>query len=469
MGNSDAKKHVHTLVIGSGPGGYTVAAEVAKTGKSVAIVERDQIGGVCTNTGCIPSKALIAESHKYEQAFNYSKQYMESSLFILPNFKEVQKVKETVVEKQSTGVKTLLSMSGVEIIRGEARFNTDTEVSIHQANSVTTIKFDNCVIATGSRSISLKNMPFTRRILSSKEALSLEEIPERLVVVGGGYIGIELGQMYAKMGSQVTILEAGRSILPEFDSDLIKPVEKKLLEKKVDIQTNAFVQEIVEKQNQIEVYYKVDGEEKRIFADFALITIGRRPNTDGSIGLDKIGISLTDRGHVQVDSQYKTSLPHIFAIGDIVEGPALAHKATYEANIVAGVINGKNSIADYQAIPLVVFSDPEIASVGENEAILKSKGIEIVTGKSRFMINGRASALQATEGFVKLVAGKKSGTLLAASIVCVEASSLISELALAVEMGATVEDIILTIHPHPTLSEVVVEAAKMTFARIEKA
>ncbi len=323
-------------------------------------------------------------------------------------------------------------------------------------------------MATGSRPIELRAFPFGNRILSSTGALSLADIPKSLVVIGGGYIGVELGQMYAKFGSKVTILEGGPQILPGFEADLVAPVLKQMKTEGITIITEAAAAKAEQGVNDITLYYAKNGEQQSITAEYALVTVGRTPNTDGSLGLDRIGLQTTARGLIDTDTQCRTAIPHIFAIGDIISGPALAHKASYEAKVAAEVIAGAASALDYKAMPLVVFSDPELASVGLSETECKAKEIPVVVGKSSFGINGRALALKAAEGFVKVIADSESGVLLGAQIVGAEASTLISELALAIEMGANVEDLAMTIHPHPTLGEVIMEAAENAVKKNEE-
>lgn len=323
-------------------------------------------------------------------------------------------------------------------------------------------------MATGSRPIELRAFPFGNRILSSTGALSLADIPKSLVVIGGGYIGVELGQMYAKFGSKVTILEGGPQILPGFEADLVAPVLKQMKTEGITIITEAAAAKAEQGVNDITLYYAKNGEQQSITAEYALVTVGRTPNTDGSLGLDRIGLQTTARGLIDTDTQCRTAIPHIFAIGDIISGPALAHKASYEAKVAAEVIAGAASALDYKAMPLVVFSDPELASVGLSETECKAKEIPVVVGKSSFGINGRALALKAAEGFVKVIADSESGVLLGAQIVGAEASTLISELALAIEMGANVEDLAMTIHPHPTLGEVIMEAAENAVKKMKK-
>ncbi|WCM62950.1 dihydrolipoyl dehydrogenase [Paenibacillus polymyxa] len=455
-------EYVETLVIGSGPGGYVAALRSSQLGMKTAIVERSQLGGVCTHVGCIPSKALIAEAHRYE----ILRQVNQADAAV--SFVNAQAFKQGIVNKQAGGVVFLMKTAGVSILEGEASLVDGHTAIINQNGAEQTISFKYAILATGSRPIELKAFPFGGRILSSTEALSLPAVPTSLVVIGGGYIGVELGQMYAKFGTKVTILEGGERVLPGFETDLVAPVVKQLKTDGVSIVTGAIAEKVVQNTDTITLHYSKDQEQHHVTAEFVLVTVGRKPNTDGRLGLEHIGLPLTSRGLIETDEQCRTAIPHIFAIGDITEGPALAHKASYEAKIAAEVIAGQAAKVDYKAMPLVVFSEPELASVGLSETEAKEKALPIVIGRASFAINGRALALRAAEGYIKIVAKQGSGIVLGAQIVGVEASTLISELALAIEMGATVEDLALTIHPHPTLGEVIMEAAENAVRKMDR-
>lgn len=454
----DFVEEVDVLVIGSGPGGYVAAIRAAQMGKSVTIVDKAEIGGVCLNRGCIPSKALISAAEKYQEMGSNADLGITADN-IQVDFSKIQQWKDGIVSKLTGGVNALLKGNKVNILKGEAYFVEPNVVSISNDEEGKRLKFNDCIIATGSRPVELKAFPFGERILSSTEALQLQEIPESLIVIGGGYIGIELGQTYAKFGSKVTILEGSNSILPGFEQELSRFVVRNLKSLNVDIVTNAMAKSSKVENDQVTVVYEAGGEEKEITADYVLVTVGRRPNTD-EMGLENIGVKMNDRGLIEVDEQCKTSVDHIYAIGDIVPGYALAHKASYEGKVAAEAIAGKPSAVDYKVIPEVVFSDPEIASVGLNETKAKEEGREVVTNKFNYAANGRALSLNKGEGFVKIVADKESGLVLGAQIVGPEASNLIAELGLAIEMGASLEDIALTIHAHPTLGEIVMEAAE---------
>jgi dihydrolipoamide dehydrogenase len=455
----DASLDIDVLVIGAGPGGYVAAIRAAQLGKSVLIVDKSEWGGVCLNRGCIPSKALISAAHQYEQAL-HGDAIGISADNVKVDFSKVQAWKSSVIAKQTGGVSALLKGNKVQMFQGEVMFINENEARVFNDQEAPRYRFQNCIIATGSRPIELKAFPFGKRIISSTEALDLTEVPKSMIVIGGGYIGIELGQTYAKLGTKVTVLEGSDSVLPGFEKEMSKLVARNLEKGGVEVHTEALAKSSKQTDKDVSVTFTVKGEDKEITAEYVLVTVGRRPNTDGELGLDLIHMKLTDRGLIEVDNQGRTSIPHIFAIGDIVPGLALAHKASYEAKVAAEAIAGHSNIVDYKAMPAVVFSDPEIASVGLNETEAKEKGINVAIGKFPYAANGRANSLNAGQGFVKLVGDKDSGLLLGAQIVGPEASNLIGELGLALEMAATLEDIALTIHAHPTLTEMVMDAAE---------
>lgn len=451
---------VDVLVIGAGPGGYVAAIRAAQLGKNVTIVDSNELGGVCLNRGCIPSKALISAAHKYEQM----KDSKELDMGIVAekvsvNFEKVQTWKKSVVKKLTGGVEGLLKGNKVTIMKGEALFVSENEVRVVDGYDVNRLKFNHCIIATGSRPIEIPSFPFGNRILSSTEALELNDIPKSMVIIGGGYIGIELGQTYAKLGTKVTIIEAEKQILPGFDKQLTQLVTKSLKRSGVDINTQSSAKKAEQTENDITVTYEKNGQEESVTAEYLLVTVGRKANTN-DIGLEAAGVKLTDRGLIQIDHQCRTNVDNIYAIGDIVEGVALAHKASYEGKVAAEVIAGHPSEIDYKVIPAVVFCEPELASVGLSEKEAQDKGYETFSGKFPFGANGRALALNETDGFVKIVAEKETGIILGSQIVGPEATNLIAEMALAIEMGATLEDVALTIHAHPTLGEVSMEAAE---------
>ncbi|WP_400163484.1 dihydrolipoyl dehydrogenase [Brevibacillus sp. TJ4] len=450
---------VDVLVIGAGPGGYVAAIRAAQLGKTVAVVEKADLGGVCLNVGCIPSKAMIHAAHTYEHT-----QHTESMGITMENvkvdFAKVQEWKSGIVKQLTGGVASLFKGHKIQVIPGEALFVTENEVRVFHGYDVNRYRFEHCIIATGSRPIELPAFPFGKRVLSSTGALALTELPKSMVIIGGGYIGIELGTVFAKFGTKVTVLEGSDQILPGFEPDMPRLVERKLKKLGVDIKTKALAQGMEETEDGVIVTAEINGEQQKFEAEYLLVTVGRRPNTD-ELGLREIGMNLTDRGLIVVDKQGRTNIPNVYAIGDVVAGPALAHKASYEGKVAAEAIAGKPSEVDYKAIPAVVFSDPEIASVGLNEREVKEQGIDYVVGRFPFAANGRALSVNAGEGYVKLIAEKESKLVLGAQIVGPEASNIIAEIGLAIEMGATLEDIELTIHAHPTLGEVTMEAAEL--------
>lgn len=457
----DLALELDTIVIGSGPGGYVAAIRAAQLGQKVAIIEKDNIGGVCLNVGCIPSKALINAGHRYQEAMN-SQTFGVTAENVQIDFTKTQAWKDDqVVNKLTSGIAMLLKKNKVEIIRGTAFFNDTHQLRVVNDESAQSYTFKHCIIATGSRPIEIKGFKFGKRIIDSTGGLNLKEIPKKLVVIGGGYIGSELAGVYANLGSEITILEGASSILPQFDKDMIKLVENEFKKKDVTIVNNAMAKEAKETKDGVEVTYEVNGKIETIEADYVMVTVGRRPNTD-DLGLQVAGVETNDRGLITVDKQGRTSQKHIFAIGDVTPGLALAHKASYEAKVAAEVISGHSAEIDYVAIPAVCFTDPELATVGLTEKEAKDQGLTVKVSKFPFGANGRALSLNAGEGFVRLVSEKDTGLLLGGQVAGVGASDIIAEIGLAVEARMNVEDLSLTIHAHPTLSETVMDASEIS-------
>ncbi len=454
----ETRHEVDVLIIGAGPGGYVAAIRAAQLGKTVTVVDKGKAGGVCLNVGCIPSKALISAAHHYS-SIQHASEIGISVEGVKVDFSRVQEWKNSVVDKLTGGVKSLFKGNKIELVTGEVFFTAEDEVRVVNGYEGARYQFKHCIIATGSRPIEIKSFAYGKRIISSTEALELQEIPKSMVIVGGGYIGVELGQMYAKFGTKVTILEGLKSILAGFEPDATRFVQRNLKKLGVEIVTEAMAKGAAQTDNEVTVSYSAGGEEKEVTADYVLVTVGRKPNTD-ELGLDVIKVKTNDRGYIEVDEQCRTNVANIYAIGDCVPGLALAHKASYEGKVVAEVIAGQPSVVDYKAIPAVVFSDPEIASVGLNEAEAKENGHEVMIGKFPYAANGRALSMHAGDGFVKIIADKESEIVLGAIVVGPEASNLIAEIGLAIELAATLEDIALTIHAHPTLGEIVMESAE---------
>jgi dihydrolipoamide dehydrogenase len=449
-----------TIVIGAGPGGYVAAIRAAQLGQKVTIVEKEYVGGVCLNVGCIPSKALIATGHRYETA-KHSDPYGISAENVTVDFSKVQAFKAGVVKKLVGGVEGLLKGNKVDLVRGEAYFMDGNSLKVIGETSSQTYNFKHAIIATGSRPIELPTFKYSKRVLNSTGALALEEVPEKIVVIGGGVIGIELGGAYANFGTQVTVLEGADDILSVgFEKQMTTLVKKSMKKKGAEFFTKAMAKGVEETENGVVVTFEVKGEEKKIEADYVFVMVGRRPNTD-EMGLEQAGVKMSDRGIIEIDKQCRTNVSNIYAIGDVVPGPQLAHKASYEAKIAAEAIAGHSSEIDYLGIPAVVFSDPELATVGYTEKEAKDEGIEVKASKFPYAGNGRALSLDSTDGFVKLVTRKEDGLVIGAQIAGANASDIISELGLAIETGMTAEDIALTIHAHPTLGEMTMEAAEV--------
>lgn len=456
-----------TVIIGSGPGGYVAAIRASEYGQSVAVIEKsDTVGGVCLNVGCVPSKALIA-------AGNRLKQDRDSSVYGITttgaeiDFAKTQEWKQTkVVDRMTNGVQMLLKKHKVELINGEAYLDSNTQLRVMPSGprqfmdngGGQTIKFKNLILATGSRPVEIRGFKFGKRIIDSTGGLNLPEIPKEFVVIGGGYVGSELAGAYADLGAHVTILEGTGQIIPNFEKDMVSIVKKSLEAKGVTIITNAMAKKAEETDNDVTVTYEVDGKADTVKADYCMVTVGRRPNTD-NFGLEMTDVKTDDHGLIEVDEQGRTSVDNIYAVGDIVAGPALAHKAFFEAKVAAGAISGKNTANDFIGVPAVCFTDPELASVGLTKEQAKDKGIDTNVAKFPFAGNARAVSLDEAEGFVRLVADKKTGTLIGGQIVGPGASELVSELSLAINCQLNAEDVALTIHPHPTLGEPVQEAA----------
>jgi len=432
------------------------AIRLGQLGKETILVEKDSLGGVCLNIGCIPSKALIRVAKLKKRLEAADQIGVEVSGFKV-DLPKVQAWKQSVVNKLTSGVEYLCKSHNVKIVKGEGKFKGPHELEVKTGTGVETIETKDTVIATGSRPFELPTFRFDgTRIITSTEALALQEVPKNFVVIGGGVTGLEMGTMYAELGSKVTVIEMLDQLLPGTDIELVRIVERSFRRLGIDYH----VKSKANSYRDGKVYATLeDGKEASFEADKVLVTVGRRPNSD-LIGLEKTGVKTDAHGFIQVDKKMRTNVPNVYAIGDVIGQPMLAHKASKEGVVAAEVIAGMNSEADFRAIPGVIFTDPEIATVGLTEAQAKERGFDPIVGKFPFTALGRALLAGETEGFTKIVADRSSDLILGVHIVGAEASDMISEGALAIEMGATLEDLALTVHPHPTLPESIMEAAE---------
>jgi dihydrolipoamide dehydrogenase len=460
-----ATQNFDVCVIGAGPGGYVAAIRSAQLGKKTVVIEREFLGGVCLNVGCIPSKAMIAASHFLHRVQHDAPEMgIEIKSDVKVNMKKLVSWKQSVCDQMSGGVSQLLKGNQVTVIRGDAEFKTAQELTVKSKEGVTSITAKNFILATGSRPIEIPGFKIDEKdVLSSTGALALDELPKTAVVIGGGYIGLEIGSYLAKLGSEVTVLEGTEALLNGVaERDCVQVVERKLKKNGVKVIFGAKAKGFKKVGAEYEVEYDLKGKTEKVKSAKILLTVGRRPNSDQA-NLKGIGLAIDEKGFVKVNAQRRTNLSHIFAIGDVAGQPMLAHKASHEGVLVAEVIGGMNRAYDAKTVPAVVFTDPEIASAGMLESECRAKGFnDLKIGKFPFAANGRAVSLRETDGFVKIIADAKTDIVLGVHMVGPEVSNLISEAALAIEMGARVQDLALTIHPHPTLGEVVMEAAEAT-------
>jgi dihydrolipoamide dehydrogenase len=454
-----ATKTFDAVVIGAGPGGYVAAIRLAQLGKKTALVEKESLGGVCLNWGCIPSKALIAAANLVEDVRAAAGRGIlaESPRVDVAKLREF---KDGVVKKLVGGVGQLEKGNGVEVVKGTARFVGPTAIEVTGGAEPLRLEAPAFILATGARSIEIPGFAFDGKdVWSAREAVDLPEVPKRLVVIGGGVIGLELGTVYAKLGAQVTFLEALPQLLTGIDPEAVRLVQKGLRQRGAAVHVGAKAKGYEKKGKALLVSAEVDGKPLAVECDRILVAVGMRPSVEG-LGLEAAGVKVGPKGFVEVDAQYRTNVPSIFAIGDLSGGPLLAHKASKEGEIAAEVIAGHKSARDWVAMPGAIFTDPEVAVVGLSEEGARAAGHEPITGKFAFAALGRAIAMDHTEGFVKVVGDEASKLLLGVTICGPEASDLIAEAALALEMGAYLEDVALTVHAHPTLPEAFMEACK---------
>ncbi len=453
------------VVIGSGPGGYVAAIRSSQLGFKTAIIEREAVGGVCLNVGCIPSKAMITATHLLHKAqHDFKTMGLNIKGGIEIDMKTLVNWKQSVCDKMSSGVNQLLKGNTVTVIKGSAEFKSAKEITVKTIAGTEAIVSKYFIVATGSRPIEIGGFPFDEKdICSSTGALAFNEIPKRVAVIGGGYIGLEISSYLRKLGTEVTIIEAQTSLLAGVvDPECAQVVTRKAEKAGIKIIYGAKAKSQKKVGATYDLTYELNGKEEIVKVDKILITVGRRPNGDQS-NLKAAGIAVDERGFVKVDAQRRTNIQNIYAIGDVCGQPMLAHKASYEGVMVAEILSGQNRAYDVKTVPAVVFTDPEIASAGMTEAEAKAKGFnDLLISKFPFAANGRAVSMSETDGFVKMIADKKTHVLLGVHIVGPEASNLISEAVLAIEMGARLEDVALSIHPHPTLGETMMETAEAT-------
>jgi|TARA_Y100000310_G_scaffold80298_1_gene76956 dihydrolipoamide dehydrogenase len=459
MNSNDIRTEV--VVIGAGPGGYVAAIRLAQLGKKVVLVDEDKLGGICLNYGCIPSKAMISASGLFNKIKQSSKIGIKTGKVTI-DFSKMQEWKDGIVSKLNKGIEFLCKKNNVTIVKGTAVFESSNRLKISNGKRISYIDFEKAIIATGSKPVELSNFKFDgKKIISSKGALYLKEIPKNFVVIGGGYIGLEIGTIYAKLGSKVSIVEMEDQILPGFDKNVVNVIQKNLEKLDVNIYVNAKADKI--ENNKIAIDSKEKGK-VLLDADKVLVAVGRYSNTK-DLGIENTKIKLNKNGFVNVDKNLMTDDEDIYAIGDVSVGPMLAHKASMQGKIAAGIIAGEKVSYDNFVVPAVVFTDPEIASVGLSEDEAKDKGIKVKTGKFPFSVSSRAMTREETQGFVKVIANASDDKIIGVQIVGSDASDLISEASLAIKMNSTIEDLASTIHPHPTLSESLMEASEATMGK----
>lgn len=450
------------VVIGSGPGGYTAAFRAADLGKKVVLIERHKsLGGVCLNVGCIPSKALLHLAKVLDESHEVAAQGIG---FGEPTLDAAKMVawKNKIIGKLTGGLGVLAKQRKVQVVTGTAKFSGTHQIAVESEAGNTIIDFEHAIIAAGSESVKLPFIPEDKRIFSSTGALELADIKGDLLVLGGGIIGLEMATVYAAMGVQVTVVEFMNQLIPAADADLVNVLQKHMTKKGVKFLLETKVTAVEAKNDGL--YVSMEGknaEAKPMKFQQILVAVGRKPN-GGNIGADKAGVKVDDKGFIAVDKQMRTNVPHIFAIGDITGQPMLAHKAIPEGKLAAEVIAGEDKrIFDAKSIPSVAYTDPELAWTGLTEKEAKEKGISHEKAIFPWAASGRALSMGREEGMTKLLFDPKSKRILGAGIVGINACDLISETALAIEMGCDVEDIALTIHPHPTLSETIAQAAEI--------
>lgn len=449
------------VVLGSGPGGYSAAFRAADLGKKVVLIERyEVIGGVCLNVGCIPSKALLHVAKVIDDAKDMSEHGLDFGKPIF-DFQKIRNYKDTVTKKLTGGLTMMAKQRKVEIVTGYGRFTSDKSIEVETAAGKVVVKFENCIIAAGSLPVKLPFIPEDPRVMDSTSALYLEKPDCKLLVLGGGIIGLEMATVYNSLGAKVSIVEMMDQIIPGADKDVVAPLYKRISKRYESIMLKTKVTKVEAKTDGLYVTFEGENAPKENPKRFdrILVAVGRTPNGK-KIDAEKAGVKVDERGYIPADKYMRTNVKHIYAIGDIIGQPMLAHKASHEGRLAAEIIAGKNHYFSAKCIPSVAYTDPEIAWAGVTENYAKENEIKIEKGVFPWMASGRALSVDRAEGFTKLIFNEK-GTVIGGAVVGVNAGELISEIALAIEMGADAEDLALTIHPHPTLSESVMMAAEV--------
>ena len=452
-------KSFDAIVIGSGPGGYVAAIRLGQLGQKTLLIEKESVGGVCLNWGCIPSKALIAASGLVEK-MRHSETMGITVKGVDVNVDKMQEWKQGIVKKLTGGVSSLVKASGGTLVQGTAKLTGAHTVQVQTSGgkSENYVARKGIIIATGATPIAIPGFDIDGQVvITAKEAVSLRRVPKTLVLIGGGIIGMELGMVYQKLGSKVIVVEMLPKLLGNVDPDMTQVVQRRFTQAGGEVLLEAKAKGCKVKSGKAKVTVEVKGEEREIDCDCVLVAVGFRPNSAG-LGLDSCGVELDGRGHIRVNDTLQTNVPGVYAIGDITGAPYLAHRASKQGEVAAEVIAGKKSACDYRAMPSAIFTDPEIATVGLSETEAKEQGVEVKIGKFPFSVSGRAMAVSETAGFAKTIVDAASGQVLGVGIVGPDASDLIAEGALAIEMCAQAEDVALTVHAHPTLSEALNES-----------
>ena len=457
----ESSMHAEVLVLGAGPGGYTAAFRAADLGKQVILVERHaSLGGVCLNVGCIPSKALLHVARVINEAGEAAQ---HGVTFGKPqiDIDKIRSWKDSVVTKLIGGLKQLAKQRKVQVVQGEAKFATPNSLVVAAAEGDKAISFDHAIIAAGSSATRIPGFPYDDpRLIDSTGALQLQDVPQRMLIVGGGIIGLEMATVYDALGSKISVVELADGLIPGADRDLVRPLHKRIEKRYEAIYLKTKVGKIEAQQSGLKVTFEGENAPEPQLYDRVLLAVGRRPN-GRDIGAEAAGVAVDERGFIPVDKQMRTNVPHIFAIGDIVGEPMLAHKASHEGKVAAEVIAGHKTFFEPLTIPSVAYTDPEIAWMGLTETQAKAQGIAYEKANFPWAASGRALSIGREEGATKLLLDPQTRRILGAGIVGANAGELIAEAVLALEMGADMEDIGLTIHPHPTLSETLGFAAEM--------